>query len=69
MEIRVDQVTFLIGQDRALVSGRPTNDATKIVIAEADARTTLLVVAATMSGEPFVTDVPEGAIRTVLEAP
>lgn len=69
MKIRVDQVTFLMGQDDALVSGRPVDDPTKVVIAAADPRTTLLVVAATMSGGPFVVDVPDDAIRDVLEAP
>lgn len=69
MKVRVDQVTFLMGQESALVSGRPVNDPTKIVIAVADPRTTLIVVAATMSGGPFVVDVPDESIRDVLEAP
>lgn len=68
MKIRIEQIAILPGT--AVVTGRPVNDGTKVVAAEADvAGAMLMAIAMQESDEPMVVDVPDWAIRTILELP
>jgi hypothetical protein len=67
MEIEVTQVSFLDGA--TLVAGEPVGDATKVVLASADAAGAFPLAIAVAAGRRPVVDVPEDAIIDILEKP
>ena len=68
MKIRVTQVTF-VPEHGALVAGEPIDDATKIIVAEADPVASIPVAMAVAAGIEVEVEPPDEAIVEILEKP
>lgn len=68
MEIRIEQIAIIKGE--AVLSGRPVNDGTKVVVAAgADVMSAIMVALAMQDLELPIVDVPDDHIIGILELP
>jgi hypothetical protein len=69
VEIRVEQIAIVKGE--AIVTGRPVNDATKVVVAAGAEVTSAMLLAMALQDLPEapIVDVPDDHIVRILELP